>query len=39
MLVWGEVACGEVGVGREREKRRGGGAKMESVPVPVLWRV
>ena len=24
------------GEGREREKRRGGGAKRESVPVPVL---
>lgn len=24
--------------GREREKRRGGGAKRERVPVPVLWR-
>jgi hypothetical protein len=28
-----------LGQGREREKRRGGGAKMESVPVPVLGAV
>ena len=34
----GVVPCGSVGVGegREREKRRAGGAKRESVPVPVL---
>ena len=29
----------ESGEGREREKRRAGGAKRERVPVPVLCRV
>ena len=30
------VGWGEVGVGRESEKRKAGGAKRERVPVPVL---
>ncbi len=36
MGVGGNEGSGE---GRDREKRRGGGAKMDSVPVPVLGHV
>jgi len=36
----GRIGVGSPGEeGREREKRRGGGAKRERVPVPVLERV